>query len=82
MSNMFIFSLLIDSWKTLLRDQGDIKTIADYAESICKRGVYSDKLENDSKALFVKNTDVVDKEEDEDKPTKSCDDKSEDVSGE
>lgn len=72
----------IDSWKTLLRDQGDIKTIADYAESICKRGVYSDKLENDSKALFVKNTDVVDKEEDEDKPTKSCDDKSEDVSGE
>lgn len=69
----------INSWKTLLKNQGDIKTLAEYAESIYKRGVFDDKAEDDSKAKFVEEADIVNKAKEDDESANSHDDKSVDA---
>lgn len=80
--NYHTYQSALDSWKTLLKDKEDIKTLSDYIEDINKKSFYLIKNKEDFKATPMDYNDITDKIIDDDESVKCQDDKSVDSSEE
>ena len=80
--NYHTYQSALDSWKTLLKDKEDIKTLSDYIEDINKKSFYLIKNKEDFKATPMDYNDITDKITDDDESVKCQDDKSVDSSEE
>lgn len=74
--NYHTYQSALDSWKTLLKDKEDIKTLSDYIEDINKKSFYLIKNKEDFKATPMDYNDITDKITDNDESVKNQDDKS------
>ena len=80
--NYHTYQSALDSWKTLLKDKEDIKTLSDYIEDINKKSFYLIKNKEDFKATPMDYNDITDKITDDDESVKCQDDKTVDSSEE